>query len=193
MSYNVLVIPEDFTKDEHVLLPLIRRVLTDAGKSNASVLVCRDPNFQGIGGALDYNRLKEEVVLRYPMVNLFILFIDRDGRNGREAAVTNLADQIQPVLKESQQFLGVVARQEVEVFPIAGHDLSAGWSWQEIRTDGDVKNTYFIQLAERQNTTHLPHHGRKKLMAAAMKNWSRIKARCPEETTGVAQAISALA
>ena len=88
MSYNVLVIPEDFTKDEHILLPLVRRVLADSGKPNAAVLVCRDPNFQGISGAFDHNRIREEVVLRYPMVNLFILIVDRDGRHGRSEIMT---------------------------------------------------------------------------------------------------------
>jgi len=54
-----------------------------------------------------------------------------------------------------------------------------------------MKNTYFRQLAERENTAHLPHQGRKKLMAAAMRNWNRIKSRCPEETTDLTQAILA--
>ena len=44
MSYKVLVIPEDFTKDEHVLKPLVEKILADAGRTNAVVRVCRDPN-----------------------------------------------------------------------------------------------------------------------------------------------------
>ena len=192
MSYNVLVIPEDFTKDEHILLPLVRKVLADAGKPNASVTVCRKPNFQGIDGALNYERVRDEVVLRNGMTNLFILFIDRDARAGREAAVANLRTRIQTDLKANQNFVGVVARQEVEIFPIAGHELSQSWSWRAIREDGDVKNTFFIQLAEREDTIKFLHQGRKQLMAAAMRNWSRIKSRCPEETTGLTQAIKKL-
>lgn len=192
MSYKVLVIPEDPTKDEHILLPLLRKVLADAGKPNATVSVCRDPNFQGIDGALNYERVRNEVVLRNGMTNLFILFVDRDSRTGREAAVANLGTRILADLKENQRFLGLVARQEVEIFPIAGHDLSPGWSWRTIRADGDVKNTFFVQLAEREDTTKFLHQGRKQLMAAAMRNWSRIKSRCPEETTGLIHAIQEL-
>lgn len=192
MSYNVLVIPEDFTKDEHVLLPIVRRVLVDSGKPNAAVLVCRDPNFQGISGALDHNRVREEVILRYPMVDLFILIVDRDGRQGRAEAVAGLAGRVRSDLKDNQRFLSVLAHQEVEILPIAGHNLSTGWSWNEIREDGDVKNTYFMELAAREGTLLLPHHGRKKLMISAMKNWNRIKSRCPEETTELAQAIQDL-
>ena len=192
MSYNVLVIPEDFTKDEHILLPLIRRVLGDAGKPNAAVLVCRDPNFQGIGGALDYQRIKDEVVLRYPMVDLFVLFVDNDAKPGREDSVTGLVGRIQSDLRANQGFLGVVARQEVEIFPIAGHALPQDWSWQAVRMDGDVKNTYFLRLAQREGTLHLPHQGRKILMTEAMRNWNRIKSRCPEETTGLVQEFERL-
>lgn len=192
MSYNVLVIPEDFTKDEHILLPFVRKVLSDTGKPNAMVRVCRDPNFQGFSGALDYQRVREEVILRYPMVNLFLLLVDRDGRPGRDVAVVNLANQVRADLRPDQHFLSVTARQEVEIFPIAGHDLSSGWSWPAIRQDSDVKDTYFRRLAEREKTVQLPHQGRKKLMAAAMKKWSRIKSRCPEETTGLTQAIQEL-
>ena len=180
MSYNVLVIPEDFTKDEHILLPLVRKVLADAGKPKAIVQVCRDPNFQGIDGAMDETRIREEVIARYRMVNLFLLMVDRDAKPGRDAAVATLQTSVQNALAANQSFLGLTARQEVEIFPIAGHDLSPGWSWPVIRADGDVKNTYFIQLAEREKVTQFPHQGRKKLMGAAMINWKRIKSRFHE-------------
>ena len=37
MSYNVLVIPGDFTKDEHILKPLVEQLMGDAGKPNAVI------------------------------------------------------------------------------------------------------------------------------------------------------------
>jgi hypothetical protein len=69
----------------------------------------------------------------------------------------------------------------VEVFILAGHDLPSDWSWREIRADPDVKNTYFKKLVDEKNTSSLPHEGRKKLMAEAIQNWSRIKSRCDED------------
>ena len=61
MSYKVLVIPEDFTKDEHILKPLAERILRDLGKPHATVEVCRDPNFGGIGEALKIKRLRKVI------------------------------------------------------------------------------------------------------------------------------------
>lgn len=192
MSYNVLIVPEDFTKDEHILLPLVRKILSDAGKPKATVLVCRDPNFQGVDGALDQSRIRDEVIRRYPMVNLFLLMVDRDGKTGRDVAVNNLQSAVKDALTSSQRFIALTARQEVEIFPIAGNDLSAGWSWPAIRQDSDVKNTYFKELARREGKHQFPHEGRKQLMTDAMRNWNRIKTRCPEETTGLVKTIQNL-
>lgn len=190
MSFKVLVIPEDFTKDEHILKPLVEEVLAEAGKYRAVVEVCRNPNFQGISECLKIDRLRDEVILRYPMVDLFLLFVDADAQAGRQAALDGVVAALTPHLN-GRMFFAEMARQEVEIFPIAGHDLSAGWSWKEIRADGDVKNTTFKALTEREGTANLPHQGRKKLMAAAMKNWTRIKSRCPEETVSLAGRIKA--
>lgn len=192
MSYNVLVIPEDFTKDEHILKPLVKQVLADAGRPNAIVEICRNPNFQGIPECLKVGRLREEVVHRYPMVNLFLLLVDADGNPGRRKSLDHIVAELQNDLKAGSQFLAEMALQEVEIFPVAGHDLSAGWKWQEIRADGSVKNTYFKALAEREKTEGLPHQDRKKLMGAAMKNWNRIRTRCPEETVQLTERIKKL-
>ena len=182
MSYNVLVIPEDFTKDEHILKPLAERILQDLGKPNANVRVCRDPNFGGIGEALKIGRLRNDVIAFYPMVDLFILVLDRDGEAGRETTVGRIEATLQGEMAgTSRRFVASLAWQEVEVFILAGHDLPPAWSWRDIRADPDVKNTYFQKLAAAKNTSGLPHAGRKKLMAEAIQNWSRIKSRCQED------------
>lgn len=181
MSYNVLVIPENFTKDEHILKPLAERILQDLGKPNANVWVCRDPNFGGIGEALKIKRLRK-VIARYRMFDLFILLVDRDGEPGRETAVGQIEETLrEEVAGSGRQFVAGLAWQEVEVFILAGHDLPPGWSWQEIRADPDVKNTFFQQLVAAKNTSSLPHNGRKKLMAEAIQYWSRMKSRCLED------------
>lgn len=180
MSFNVLVIPEDFTKDEHILKPLAERILQDLGKPNASIRVCRDPNFGGLGEALKTERLRK-VIARYPMIDLFILLVDRDGVAGREAKVGSIEAKLAAEMAGSgRQFVAGLAWQEVEAFILAGHDLPSAWSWRDIRADPDVKNTYFQELAAAKRTLSLPHSGRKKLMAEAIQNWIRIKSRCPE-------------
>jgi hypothetical protein len=182
MSYKVLVIPEDFTKDEHVLKPVIEKILADAGRANATVLVCRDPNFGGIGEALKKERLRKDVIARYPMVDLFVLLVDRDGVAGREITIANIETELTAELAQrGGRFLAELARQEVEVFVLAGHELPDGWTWQQVRADADVKNTAFQDLVKVMDTGKLPHDGRKKLMAEGIKNWTRIKSRCPED------------
>lgn len=181
MSYNVLVIPEDFTKDEHILRPVVEKILADVGRPRARVEVCRDPNFQGITGALSAGLLREKVLLRYPMVDLFVLLVDRDGNQNREAAAANLETQLSAKLVGGRQFVAELARQEVEVFILAGHDLPSDWRWQAIREDPSVKDTYFREFAHLKGTADLPHEGRKKLAAEAMTRWSRIRERCRED------------
>jgi hypothetical protein len=181
MSYNVLVIPEDFTKDEHILKPLAERILQDLGKPNAKVRVCRDPNFGGVGEALKTERLRK-VIGRYRTYDLFILVVDRDGKAGRETSVSQIEATLQgEIAGTRRRFVAGLAWQEVEIFILAGLELPSGSSWREIRADPDVKNTYFKQLAATKNTSGLPHQGRQKLMTEAMKNWNRMKSRCPED------------
>lgn len=182
MSFNVLVVPEDFTKDEHILKPLVVKILQETGRPRATVEVCRDPNFQGVSGAMNIGRLKDEVIRRYPMVDLFLLFVDRDGVTGRETQATRIEEELTSELMGRQKrFLAALAHQEVEVFVLAGHELPLGWSWQQVREDPDVKNSCFSELVRLKNTERQPHEGRKSLMIEAMANWSRIKSRCPED------------
>lgn len=181
MSFKVLVIPEDLTRDEHILRRLVKRILEDCGRT-AQVEVCRDPNFQGVNAALDIKALRSRVVARYPMVDLFVLIVDRDGSPGRKDSTDRIEATLSGELNPNRRrFLAEVAWQEVEVFILAGHDLPAKWRWSEIRNDSDVKNTFFKELVALRGTSKLPHEGRKKLMAQSIANWPRIKARCPED------------
>jgi len=192
MSFKVLVIPEDFTKDEHILKPLVERILAECGRTS-QILVCRDPNFQGVSAALNIELLRTKVVARYPMVDLFILFIDRDGNDGRKVRTDHIEITLSGELAgKGRYFLAEVAWQEIEIFILAGHKLPTAWNWQEIRGDPDVKNTFFRQLVALRGTAKQPHDGRKKLMAEAIGNWQRIKSRCPEDVGALIERISAL-
>lgn len=190
MSLKVLVIPEDFTKDEHILKPLVERLLEDVGKPRATVLVCRDPNFGGLGQALNGDRLRCEVFARYPMVDVFLPIVDRDGNSGRDGAVSTLEETLNRELAPTgQRFFAELAWQEVEIFILAGLDLPGDWPWKQIRADSDVKNTWFQELVRLRNTSKLPHDGRKKLMSEAVSNWVRIKSRCPEDVGRLLQRL----
>lgn len=190
MSFNVLVIPEDFTKDEHILKPLVERILNDCGKK-PTVEVCRDPNFQGVHAALKLESLRREVIERYPMVHLFLLFIDRDGQPGRKQRTDEIETTLSAELKpKAKRFLAEVAWQEVEVFVLAGLELPADWRWADIRADANVKDTFFKQMVALRSTSKYPHEGRKKLMAESISNWQRIKSRCPEDVGALITRVS---
>lgn len=187
MSFNVLVIPEDFTKDEHILKPLVGRILEECGRK-PTVEVCRDPNFQGVHAALKLDSLRREVIERYPMVQLFVMIVDRDGQPGRKQRTDEIEATLSAELQqEAKQFLAEVAWQEVEIFILAGLEIPRDWRWGEIRADADVKNTFFKRLVDLRQTSKYPHEGRKKLMAESISNWQRIKSRCPEDVVALIQ------
>jgi hypothetical protein len=185
MSFNVLVISEDFTRDEHILKPLVERILEDCGRK-PTVEVCRDPNFQGVHAALKLDSLRRKVIPLYPMVHLFVLIVDRDGQAGRKQSTDEIETTLSAELKpKAKRFLAEVALQEAEVFILAGLQLPADWRWADIRADADVKDTFFKQLVALRGTSKHPHEGRKKLMAESIKNWQRIKSRCPEDVVAL--------
>lgn len=190
MSFNVLVIPEDFTKDEHILKPLVERILEDCGKK-PTVEVCRDPNFQGVNAALRIDSLRREVIPLYPMVHLFMLIVDRDGQPDRKQRTDEIETTLSAELKpKAKRFLAEVAWQEAEVFILAGLKLPADWRWADIRADADVKDTFFKRLVALRSTSKYPHDGRKKLMAESISNWQRIKSRCPEDVGALITRVS---
>lgn len=120
------------------------------------------------------------------MVHLFVLIVDRDGQPGRKQRTDEIETALSAELKpKAKRFLAEVAWQEVEVFILAGLELPANWRWADIRDDADVKDTFFKQLVGLRSTSKYPHDGRKKLMAESIKNWQRIKSRCPEDVVAL--------
>lgn len=60
---RVLVIPEDFRKDQYILRPLFKRLFKALDKPRARVEVCWDPLLGGVGEALKSKRVQEVVDL----------------------------------------------------------------------------------------------------------------------------------
>lgn len=88
MSFNVLVIPEDFRKDQYILGPVLQE-LVKTFRPRGRVRVCRDPLLRGAGEALKWNRI-EEIIERYRMFDCFILAVDRDGIESRRQRLSKL-------------------------------------------------------------------------------------------------------
>ncbi len=179
MSYNVLVIPEDFRKDQHILKPVVQAILHAAGKTNATLRICQNPLLGGTGQALNKDRILG-IVRQYPMVDLFLLCVDRDGQDGRRTRL----DSIERHVAEhgGKNVLAEHAWQEVEVWVLAGmSDLPNEWTWRDIRNEVDLKQRFYLPYARQRGLDGLPDQGRKELGAEAASKYSRIRSRCSED------------
>lgn len=177
----MLIIPEDFRKDQYVLRPVVKAMLADLGKGNAKVRVLTDPLLGGIGKAMDLATLRDEIVERYKgMVHLFLLLVDRDGNEGRRSALLNLEEALQPGLQAGRAFLAEAAHQEIEVWALAGAELPKDWSWLDVRSHLHPKEVYFEPLAEQRSLSDEPGGGRDTMGAEAGARLKRVRQLCPE-------------
>lgn len=178
---RVLVIPEDFRKDQYLLGPIIKAMLNEIGRPRAKVQVCRDPLLGGIGEALKTERI-EEIIQRYRgMVDLFLLCVDRDGNEHRRQRLDDLELFARNLLSQQQILFAEHAWQEIEVWALAGHDLLAGWSWPAIRAELNPKEVYFDRLARERGLIDEPGGGRRTLGQEAARRYDRMRQFCPED------------
>jgi hypothetical protein len=171
---NILSIPEDFRKDQYMLQPIVKAMIEALGKSKAKIRVCQDPLLGGVVEALKWERI-EEIIDRYPMVDLFLLCVDRDGKAGRKKALDKIEQQSGHILPQGKVLLAENAWQEIEVWVLAGHNLPSEWNCQTIRQEVNPKETYFLPLAKERNLLSTPGEGRKILAEEAAKKYNRIR------------------
>ena len=182
---NVLVIPEDFRKDQYILKPLFDRLFRSIGRSSTQVQVCRDPLLGGVGEALKPGLLAE-IVERYGgMTDLFILCVDRDGEAGRRQRL----DQIEAEMGNGRAFLAENAWEELETWVLAGLDLLSGWTWADVRAEIHVKERFFDVLAKARGIADGPGGGRKRLGEQAARRIAAIRQKCVEDFDSLARRI----
>ncbi len=185
---NVLVIPEDFRKDQYLLKPLFKRLFSDMGKRKVRIRVCQDPRLGGVDEALKSERIRE-VVDRYDgMTDIFILCIDRDGIQGRRSRLT----QIEGELCGGRDFLAENAWEELETWVLAGLDLPQDWRWADVRAEVHVKERYFEPLAEQRGVADGPGGGRNALGKEAARRIAAIRRKCPEDFDALARRLESL-
>jgi hypothetical protein len=178
---NVLIIPEDFRKDQYVLKPIISEMLKAAGTVRAEVRVCLEPLLGGISQCLDWGRISA-ILDRYSgMVDLFLLCVDRDGQAGRKDSLARLEELAAGLLPKGKRLLGENAWQEIEVWVLAGHDLPSNWVWRDVRAEVNPKEAYFEPFATQQGVHQSPGGGRKTLAQQAARRYNRIRQLCPED------------
>lgn len=187
---NVLVIPEDFRKDQHIVGPIVRRMLAEVGKPNANVRVCRDPLMGGVSEALKWERIKE-VLHRYRgMVQLFLLLVDRDGVEGRRKSLDALEKKAIAELGSGKVLFGENAWQEIEVWALAGQDLPKKWRWSAVRAEVNPKEAYFEPWARQRGLENEPGEGRKTMGLEAAQRYKRLQSRCKKDVLELEQRIA---
>jgi len=188
---NVLVIPEDFRKDQYILKPVIEAMLAACGRPNAKVRILTDPVMGGLPRAMDWEHLSP-VIERYKgMTHVFVLIVDRDGDAGRREKLDRLETQAAAILTPARSFVAENAWQEVEVWALAGAQLPKDWGWTAVRSEQHPKERYFQPLAHARGLTDEPGGGRRTLGREAASNYRRVHSKCPEDVGRLEERIRA--
>lgn len=170
---KVLVIPEDQTHDAYIIKPIVEAICADLGRK-AKVDVLPEPRLRGTSEALD-PALIRRIVDGNPMVDLFILAVDRDcDRDKNEARAAARASE------HPGKLIACVAVQEVEVWMLALHTDKLTTPFSEIRRHCDPKEPFAEPLLDRLGARSGPGAGRKAAMRALGGNLKGLLARCDE-------------
>ena len=181
MSFRVLVIPEDFRKDEPLLKPILEKMLEACGRK-AKVVVCKDPLLGGVREALKWPRIREILDRYRGMVDCFLLVVDRDGQAGRKKSLTAIEKEAARFLGAENRFFAENAWQEIEIWALASlTDLPRSWVWKSVRAEPNAKEAYFESYVRQKGLTAEPFGGRLRLGQLAAQNYSRIRKLCPED------------
>ena len=186
---NVLIIPEDFRYDQHILKPLFSRLFQSIGRRRVHIDVCRDPLLGGVSEALKSERIGEIVRKHGGMTDIFILCIDRDGDTNRRQSLNRLEEKF----GNGQTFLAENAWEELETWVLDGVRLPGRWRWGTVRAEVDVKERYFQPLVAERNLADAPGDGRKPLTEEASRRIPAIRQKCPEDFDALAQRLEAAA
>lgn len=179
---NVLIIPEDFRKDQYMLKPIVGAMLDYIGRPRSRIKVLTDPLLGGIEQALNREQIKKVIERYCGMIDLFLLCVDRDGNVDRRKRLNSLEEAMTRHLPTGKVLLAEHAWQEIEVWVLAGLDLPSSWSWQAIREERDPKERYFQPFAKQRGLLAEPGEGRRSLgVEAAQRYGQRIRQKCPED------------
>jgi hypothetical protein len=185
-----LVIPEDFTKDQAVLQPIVEAMLAAVGVQ-ARVTVCMNPRLRGVSDALKWERIERIIDSYRGMYRLFLLVVDRDGKPGRRQKLDRLERSAAKALANTDRvFLAENAWQELEVWVLAGlKDLPR--KWKDVRDEADPKERFFEPHARSRGVHEQPYGGRGTLATEAAANYKRIRDLCKEDVAQLEDRIRA--
>jgi hypothetical protein len=169
---KILVVPEDPKHDQHILKPVVARLFADLGKT-ARIDVLARPRLRGVAQALD-RAVLAEVVATYPMIDLFLVLVDRDGDERRQAvAAAREAEQ-------AGRLLVCLAIEEIEIWMLALHHDKLGASWRAVRREISLKERFAQPFLAKHAPGSAPGDGCSWAMRGLGGQWKGACRRCPE-------------
>lgn len=170
---KVLVIPEDPTYDQYVLKPIVERIFKSLGRT-ARIDVLRDPRLKGVSQALAPEVIAR-IVERFPMIDLFLVLVDRDGDAERRAAQGETLEEAY-----RGRLITCFAIEEIEVWMLALHRDRLSVSWREVRAERHPKERFAEPFLAQHAPRLGPGRGRKWAMRALGPQWQGVLKVCPE-------------
>lgn len=169
---KILVIPEDPKLDQYILKPVVARIFADLDKF-PRIDVLSNPRLRGVAEALGSAKLAD-IVATFPMIDLFLVIVDRDGVKSRQDTVTAREAE------HPQRLFVCLAIEEIEVWMLAIHSKVLDTPWREIRAEVHPKERFAIPfLNERAPRLDLGQ-GRTWAMRDLGGQWRGVLKRCPE-------------
>lgn len=171
MSFRVLVIPEDPTHNGYILKPVVERLMAEAGKPNARVLVLTNPKLDGYEDAI--RAIKSELPDRYGFYDLWLFIPDADVASGLE----NLEAEAG---QKGVRLICCAAQPELEAWLLAGYRKELNQNWSEIKSHPRLKEEVFAPFLAKHGDEQAAGGGREKLMRQALQNFRGLVEVCPE-------------
>lgn len=172
---KVLIVPEDPTYDQYVLKPIVERIFSDL-KRRARIEVLQNPRLTSVAQALDREVLAD-VVKKYPMVDLFLVLVDRDGDADGRPRRARAREEAHP----GRLFVSL-AIEEVEVWMLAIHRGRLSSPWRTVRAEVHPKERFADPFLAEHAPELGPGGGRKWAMRELGQEWQGVLKICPELT-----------
>lgn len=169
---KVLVIPEDPSLDQYVLKPLVERIFAALDRS-PRITILFNPRLRGVAQALDATILAE-IVANYPMNDLFLVMVDRDGDESRRRRAEAREEE------HPERLLVCLAIEEIEIWMLAIHHTSLKAPWRDVRSEVQLKERFAKPFLRESAPSLDPGKGRIWAMQDLGAHWRGVLRRCPE-------------
>ena len=175
MSFTVLVIPEDPVLNGHILKPLTKAVMADAGRPAAKVDVLSNPRVRGYDHAVQV--IRGELPGRYRFKDLWLFFPDADKATG-----DGMQDLEAHVAGKGATLLCCAAQPELEIYACAAFrdEIPGSGTWEEARRHPRMKEEIFAPLLASHGDPRRPGAGRDLMIDRSLDNLPLLLRLCPE-------------